>query len=203
LEKKMPRINELTLLPKLPLLITESADEFDSLRDAFEQEINPRGIIEQMYVHDISSIVWEILRLRRCKVVIINSAFRSALQNVLTQLLKQPGQYDYEVEDEAQALAQAWFTDQEAKKQVSEILSRFDLDESAIEAEAIRSSSSDLELLDRMLTSLESRRNKALGCVAEYRASLGQQLRESVDRIIDGKGVLRLEDGATKRSTAA
>src|SRR5262249_15561770 len=82
-------------------------------------------------------------------------------------------------------------------------LSRFELDETAIEAEAIGKSSSVLELLDRMLTSLESRRNKALGCVAEYRASLGQQLRESADRIIDAKGVLRLEDGATKRATAA
>ena len=199
----MRRGNELTLLPKLPLLITESADEFDAVRDAFEQEIKPRGIIEQMYVHDISSIVWEILRLRRCKAVIINSAFRSALQNLLKQLLRQPGQYEYEVEDEAEALAQAWFTDQEAKKRVSELLSRVELDESAIEAEAIRRSSSDLELLDRMLTSLESRRNKALGCVAEYRASLGHQLRESADRIIDGKGVLRLEDAASNRSTAA
>src|SRR5262245_3612875 len=164
----MHRRNELALLPKTPLLITESADEFDALRDAFEQEIQPRGIIEQMYVHDICAIVWEIVRLRRCKVVIINSAFRSALQSLLKQLLRQPGQYEYDVEDEAEALAQAWFTDQEAKKQVSEILSKFDLDESAIEAEAIRSSSSDLELLDRMLTSLEARRNKALGCVAEY-----------------------------------
>jgi hypothetical protein len=199
----MRRRNELTLLPKLPLLITESADEFDALRDAFKQEIKPRGIIEQMYVHDISSIVWEILRLRRCKVVIINSAFRSALQSLLKQLLRQPGQYEYQVEGEAETLPQAWFTDQEAKKRVSEILSRFDLDESAIEAEAIRRSSSDLELLDRMLTSLESRRNKALGCVAEYRVSLGQQLRESADRVIDGKGVLRLEDAASERSTAA
>jgi len=195
--------NELTLLPKSPLLITESADEFDALRDAFEREIKPHGIIEQIYVHDISSIVWEILRLRRCKAVIINSAFRSALQNLLKQLLREPGQYEYEVVDEAEALAQAWFTDQEAKKRVSELLSRVELDESAIEAEAIRRSSSDLELLDRMLTSLESRRNKALGCVAEYRASLAHQLRESADRIIDGKGVLRLEDAASTRSTAA
>jgi hypothetical protein len=195
--------NELTLLPKLPLLITESADEFDALRDAFEQDIKPHGIIEQMYVHDISSIVWEILRLRRCKAVIINSAFRSALENLLKQLLREPGQHEYEVEEEAEALAQAWFTDQEAKKRISELLSRVELDESAIEAEAIRRSSSDLELLDRMLTSLESRRNKALGCVVEYRASLGHQLRESADRIIDGKGVLRLEDAASTRSTAA
>ena len=96
-----------------------------------------------------------------------------------------------------------WFTDKEAQKQVSEILSRFDLDESAIEAEAIRGSSADLELLDRMLTSLETRRNKALGCVAEYRASLAHQLRESADRIIDGKDVLRLKHPSSERSTAA
>jgi hypothetical protein len=190
-------------LPKLPLLITESADEFDTLRDAFEQEVKPRGIIEQIYVLDICAIVWEILRLRRCKVVIINSAFRSALEHLLIQLLKQPGQSDYHVRDEAQALAQAWFTDQEAKKQVSELLSQFELDESAIEAEAIRRSSSDLELLDRMLTSLESRRDKALRCVADYRASLAHRLREGADRFIDGKGVLRLEDAASKRSPAA
>ena len=130
--------NELALLPKLPLLITESADEFGALCDAFEREIKPRGIIEQMYVHDICSIVWEILRLRRCKVVIINSAFRSALEHLLVQLLRQPGQSEYDVRDEAQALAHAWFTDKEAKNQVSETLSRFDLDEAAIEAEAIR-----------------------------------------------------------------
>ena len=197
------RRNELALLPKLPLLITESADEFDALRDAFEREIKPRGVIEQMYVHDISAIVWEILRLRRCKVIIINLAFRSALQSLLRQLLRQPGQSEYDVGDEAEALAQAWFTHQEAKKQVSEILAGFDLDESAIEAEAIRRSSSDLELLDRMLTSLESRRDKALGCVAEYRASLAHQLRESADRVINGKGVLRLEDATSNRSTAA
>jgi len=196
------RRNELALLPKLPLLITESADEFDALRDAFEQEIKPRGIIEQMYAHDICAIVWEILRLRRCKVVIINSTFRSALENLLVQL-REPGQQDFDARGPARELAHAWFTDKEAQKQVSETLTRFDLDESAIEAEAIRRSSSDLELLDRMLTSLESRRDKALGCVAQYRASLAHQLRESADRIIDGKGVLRLEDAASERSTAA
>jgi hypothetical protein len=195
----MRRRNELALLPKLPLLITESANEFDAVRDAFEQEIKPRGIIEQMYVHDICAIVWEILRLRRCKVVIINSAFRSALQDLLKQLLRQPGQYEYYVEDEAQALAHAWFTDEAAKKRVSELLSRVELDGSGSHQKL----SSHLELLDRILTSLESRRNKALGCVAEHRASLAHQLRESAERIIDGKGVLPLEHVSSKKPTAA
>jgi hypothetical protein len=199
--EKTPRRSHSALV--LPLLITESADEFHALREALEQEIKPRGIIERIYVNDISSIVWEILRLRRCKVNMINAAFRDALEHLLAQLLREPGQFEDYVGNEAQELAQAWFTDKEPKKKVSEILCRYELDESAIEAEAIRRSSSDLELLDRMLTSLESRRNKALGCVAEYRVSLGQKLRQSADRIIDGKGVLRLEDAGSKRSTAA
>jgi len=197
------RRNELALLPKLPLLITESADEFDALRDAFERKIKPRDIIEQMYVHDIYSIVWEIVRLRRCKVIIINSAFRSALETLLVQLLRQPGQFELEVGHKERALAQAWFTDKAAKKEILDILDRFGLDEFAIEAEAIRASSSDLELLDRMLTSLESRRDKALGCVAQYRASLAHQLRESSDRVTGGKDVLRLEHASGKRPTAA
>ena len=44
------RRNETALLPKLPLLITESADEFDALRDAFEREIKPRGIMRRVKV---------------------------------------------------------------------------------------------------------------------------------------------------------
>jgi hypothetical protein len=190
----MRRRNELALLPKSPLLITESADEFDALRDAFEQEIKPRGIIEQMYVHDICSIVWEILR--RCKAVIINSAFLRALEDLLVQL-RPARQDDFDARDGARKLAHAWFTNKEAQKRVLETLSRFKLDESAVEAEAIRKSSSELELLDRMLTSLESRRDKALRCVAEYRASLAQQLRESADRFLDGKEVPRLQDAAS------
>src|SRR5262245_57024172 len=120
----MPLTNELTLLPKLPLLITESADEFDALRNAFDREIKPRGIIERMYVHDICSIVWEILRLPRCKVVIINSAFRSALEGLLVHLLRQPRQSEYDgtLRNRTEALAHAWFTDKAAKEQVSEIL---------------------------------------------------------------------------------
>jgi hypothetical protein len=54
-----------------------------------------------------------------------------------------------------------------------------------------------------MLSSLESRRNKALACVAEYRASLALQLRDTADRIIDGKDVLRLEPASNTRPTAA
>jgi hypothetical protein len=145
------------LLPVSPLLMTESEAEFDRVRDAFDQEIKPRGIIEQMHVADVAYLTWEILRLRRCKAGIINSAFCAALERLLVQALRKPGGFNLDVEDEAGRLAREWFIDPEAKKQVSGLLKNFQLDETAIEAEAIRTSAEDLERLDRLLASLESR----------------------------------------------
>lgn len=200
-----------SLLPNPPMLIGESADEFEALRNRLEREIRPNGFIEEIYIADISCILWDILRLRRCKAVIINIAFRSALKELLKQLLREPNHYadaadEFAEEfaaDKAESLSLAWFTEQDAKEEVSELLAAFQLDESSIEAEAVRRSSVDLERIDRMLTSLEARRNKALRGIGEYRASLARQLRETADRMIAGTDVLRLEHSSGKQSSAA
>lgn len=186
-----------------PGLITECAAEQAEIHRQLEQEIKPRNIIERMYVADVASITFEILRYRRAKTAIINTSFRAALQNLLAQLLRKPGQYDDYVPDKAKALALAWFKNEKARKQVLQILSRFHLDETAIEAEAIRRSSSDLQLIEGLLASQELRRTRALCFVAEYRTTLAWQLKESTDRIIDAKAVGQLEDAAGRNSAAA
>jgi hypothetical protein len=198
----MRRRNELTLLPKLPLLITESADEFDVLRNAFEREIKPRGIIEQMYVHDCCSIVWEILRLRRGMAAIINAAFRDALVHVLTECLGRPELLQLDVDDQVQTLALAWFKSEQGKKRVAKTLNESGFDEYAIEGEAIRRSSSDLEQLNRMLASLEARRDTALRRIGEYRNGWGRQLRELSDRIIEEQNVPELVHASSEESAA-
>ena len=78
------------LIPTAPLLLTEFKDEFNLIRDNLNDQIKPRGIIEQMYVEDVTYLVWEILRLRRSKAAIINLAFRDALTEIVMQLLRKP-----------------------------------------------------------------------------------------------------------------
>jgi hypothetical protein len=51
-------------------------------------------------------LVWEILRLRRCKAVIVNSRFLAALTALLRQLLRDPEQFGFEVEEAAADIAQ-------------------------------------------------------------------------------------------------
>jgi hypothetical protein len=188
-----------------PVLITESADAQEKILKAIkaiEQEIKPVGIIERRYVADYAASVFEIARLRRCKTAILNISYRPALEILLARLLREPGQDDDYVSDETQALALAWFTDEKAREQVRQILRRFHLDESAIEAQAYQLCASQLELIDRQLASLERRQTALLSYIAEYRVSLAWQLKESAERIINAQSVLRLEHASSKKSAA-
>src|SRR4051794_8958377 len=182
----------LALISRPALLLTESADEFVRLQTMLAQEIDPRGIIEELHVAETTKLVWETLRLHRCKAAMINTAFREALKNLLMQLWEEPGEPT--PHQESDELSFAWFTDPKAKEDVAEILARFQLDETAIEAEAIKSLMPELEVLDRMLMTLEVRRNRALRGVAEYRESFAQRVREGSDRIIEAAPLLRLTD---------
>jgi hypothetical protein len=174
------------LIPTAPLLLTESKDEFNLIRDNLNDQIKPRGIIEQMYIEDIAYLVWEILRLRRSKAAIVNSAFRDALTDVVEQLLRNPGQWRHELKGRPEKLARAWFSDSNVKKQIAGLLRQFNLDETAIEAEAFRKSAETLERIDRLMASAEARRDKALVCIAQYCGDFGALLRESSDRLVDG-----------------
>ena len=191
-----------TLLRTAPLLITESRDEFDRLRDELKEEIKPRGFIEHMYIEEFACLVWDIIRLRRCKIAIINLAFRTALKEIITQLLVKPGDLKFQVDEQSKRLAHEWFSDPDVKKEVAELLQEFNLDETAIEAEAFRKSADDLERIDRLIASAEARRDKALACIAHYRGDFGALLRESSDRLVDGK-VLKLEHAGGKQKPAA
>jgi hypothetical protein len=202
---QVKRASEVALVPKVPLLMTESTEEFTSLCASLAREIKPQGIIERTYVDDFAIILCDIQRLRRCKVGIVNTAFRSALENLLGQLMRPstPLTEDF-FSAKANALALAWFSDPQSRDEVTEKLREFHLDDFAIEAEAIRISASDLELLDRMLTALEVRRDKVLRSIRDYRYSFAKQLRQASDRLLENNdGVLRLDHAPLEKSTAA
>jgi len=80
--------------------------------------------------------------------------------------------------------------------------SSFGLNDSVIEAETVRRSSRELESVDRLLRSLEARRDNVLGCIANYRERFASELREASDRLIEAQpiDVPRLQDDSVKTS---
>jgi hypothetical protein len=177
------------LLPVPPLLITESQEEFSRIREDLYQEINPVGIIEQMYVDEIADLVWQILRLKRCKAGVTNLAFHEASARILGQLM-----------DAGPDVARDWISDPEIAKQVETGLATYKLDGSVIIAEAIKKSSYELERIETLLASLETRRDRALLRIAQYRGELGAVLRKASGRLIESE-VVQLPHAATKKKT--
>jgi hypothetical protein len=176
-------------IPLVPLLITESDEEFHRIRQALYEETKPVGIIEEMYVEEIAEIIWQILRLKRCKAGVTNLAFHKASAEILNKLM-----------DAGPDVARDWISNPELAKKVETGLAAYKLDAAVIIAEAIRNSSSKLELIEHLLASLETRRDKALVCVANYRGELGAMLRKAGHQLIESK-VVELPRTAPEKKT--
>ena len=115
------------------------------------------------------------------------------MQGILEQLLS-GRDYDrpFDKDLDAAELARNWFTDKEAQARVTQLLRQFQMDETAIEAEAFRLCAEDVERLDRMVALAEVRRDRALRSIADYRQSLAKQIKKSTDRILENDDVPRL-----------
>jgi hypothetical protein len=176
-------------IPLVPLLITESDEEFHRIRQALYEETKPVGIIEEMYVEEIAEIIWQILRLKRCKAGVTNLAFHQSSAMILNRLMKA-----------GPDVARDWISNPELAKKVETGLAAYKLDGSVIIAEAIKDSSYQLELIENLLASLETRRDKALVRIAQYRGELGAIVRKASHQLIDSK-VVELPRTASKKTT--
>jgi hypothetical protein len=170
------------LIPHPPMLSGVSEEDFLRPSSALEDAIKPRDFLEETLVADVAAAVWEILRLRRFKAWVIETQRRSALSNLLWYRLQ------VMQEEEADRVSARFFSDESARTEVLEILHRSNLDEGAIEAEAMRDVLDQLETADKMLVMAEARRERALRLI-DYRQQLAARCRNASD--------LLLRDGGT------
>ncbi len=198
-----------------PVLNCESGDDFNIMRRALEYEVDPQGFVQEMYVSDIAGLVWEMLRLRRCKKERLNREYWDKLYDILKEQCTEydepePGSWvknervDEEKLQRLWDLADGWFTDENVRKKISELLGGYIFDDAEIEMSINQEPSELIDALDSSIAALEYRRDKALRCIAEYRYSFAAKIKESVNSIIDNKpiDVPRLEHKAAKKSAA-
>jgi hypothetical protein len=159
-----------TLIFQPSLLSFESQRDYRRLEEAIRDEISPQDLLEEMWTSEIVEGEWEIMRLRRYKSQIVNLARLKSLRNLLPSIMPDAG--DREIGD----LARRWFTNKTIRKQVNTQLRSIDLDESAIDVEAYRSSIDDLTSIDRRLMELVHRRDKIFRQIEDRRAGLAVRL---------------------------
>jgi len=170
------------------VLPTESAEQFESERLAFENAIKPGDKIEQMQVEDISYHNWKISQRRRFAFAVFKEASTEALYDLLTRQL---GALDG---DRAQILVRRWAEGEAtAKADVVEILGSYGLDETAIDAEAFQRCHRELALIEQSEASHASRRDKVLPNLAFYREIVARQSREQKNPSLEDDRLARIE----------
>jgi len=187
------------VLQTAPLLNSESTDEFEKLRANLKDEIKPQGPIEEMYVDELAYICWEILRLRHAKVILIDIGSRRALEHLLEKIEANSTLDD--IGDDPEDVSWLYFRNASVQQEIRTILQRFQLDESAISAQAMHDALPSLELIERMLESLERRRDRILLFVAKYGKTLAQRMRQSADRTLASENVRQLQDRSLVKIT--
>jgi hypothetical protein len=167
-----------------PVLQTEDAAAFVRMVEGIRRDVEPRGLVEDMYVGDIACIIWEMLCLRRYRAALINGEFRAAVAAVAQEMMERSGDATAAHGRRVADLARRWFSDADAREEVRTLLRRFNLDETAIEARAIWRAGPRIADLEMRQAALENRRDKALAGIARFRADFSRQMRMSLDRIL-------------------
>ncbi|HMF06756.1 MAG TPA: hypothetical protein VKE72_07080 [Methylocella sp.] len=139
------------LFARPPLLVTESASEYDGLFTAVAETIKPSDNIEWIGTAKYVGFIWDSIRWRRAKADIINMTFPEALATVLEALL--PDSDDRA--DVAARLVDDWYEKPAERQTIVNILAKHGLSPDAVAAEAIALRADELEKLDRMLQQVE------------------------------------------------
>jgi hypothetical protein len=161
-----PSMTELSFLGAPPLIPGESAEDYEKLLNAVTNTMKPVDSMETIWTRDIVDLQWDIIRFRRIKADLITRRYKGSTDDLSTVRGPVEG--------------------------VKKILARTLHDDIAgVVAVNIKV----LEPIDRMVMTMEARRNAAYREAERHRIGLGERLRRAAEQVEDAE--FREVDDAT------
>lgn len=162
----------LSFLGAPPLIPGECAEDYEKLLSAVTNTIKPVDLLETIWTRDIVDLQWDIIRFRRIKADLITHRYNGSKD------------YLYAVGEPA-----------EFKTILAREL-RGDI------AGVVAVNINVLERIDRMLMTMEARRNAAYREAERHRIGLGERLRRAAEQVEDAE-FREVEDATGEQKHAA
>jgi hypothetical protein len=195
-----------------PLIEGEDAAAYDELLTKASCAVKPRDIIEDMWVRDVVVLEWEARRFRRLITKLVNDAVKKEVHRLLDEELREDQDGNTEaIEDSssepvwtaADELFEKWtLRDDRAIKEVEKLLASRGKTMDGIVAEVLLDNLDEIERIDLLIMTFESRRNAVLREVDRHRAAFGQDLRRAADQVEEPRCKL-IEQRPTKERRSA
>lgn len=171
-----------------PTLPEENEEHYDALLRSMIQQVKPVDVIEAIWVKNIVDLIWEAKRMRQWRGRILIQARLKAVEDFITQALKNedPTGLSMLGGPSADALAAGWMAGREIEKErVDGMLRGRGLSEADVPAHSFLLRLSDIEKIDRLASSADQRRDALLREIERKRASFAQQVRIATADILD------------------
>ena len=175
-------VDRVLALAPAPLFPGESEAEYVAFTERVVSSAKPGDAIEEILVRDVIDLTWEVLRLRRIKSGLVKANMHSGVRSVLEAVRYGGDDSHYAIGP----LTESWAAgDPGAKTEVQGVLDQIGLSMEAVTAKTVDAKLDSLERLDRILASVEARRNNALREIDRHREALGGATRSALDEAVD------------------
>jgi hypothetical protein len=188
-KRKLHALDSEALIRKMifgpaPILENENSAEYELLIERHYADVKPKDIVMECYVHDGAYWNWELRRLRRMRICLIEAATPNAMAWVLgfpreVRLRYIRGTKDADVVKPGDVHSfEHKPSEEEMQIRVDELTENFGSMKDTIMTRAFLEELNLLECLDRMIANAESHRNAAYREIHRHRAALNYEERE-------------------------
>jgi len=184
----------LTIFGPPALLTGEDATDYNDLLARVSGTLKPSDIFEEIWVREITDLIWETLRWRRHQAGLIKAAVPNVLEKILIPLLPKPVPRDGSLRSklfaervpfiEAPIYAEQWAAGSPpAVEYVEKLLASAGLTVDDVVARAAAHELEKIERFNRLIASAEWRRNALLREIERRRASFAEKSRREIPTI--------------------
>jgi hypothetical protein len=157
-----------------PLIEGDDRAAYDVLLARISAAVKPSDILEDIWLHDIVDLSWEIFRLRRQKVDLMTATASKDLQQMMEP-------FSFEAWRD---LVEAWAARKpEAIEQIERLLTSAGLSMDGLMLQSFCDNLHAIECIERMIAKAEARRNDALFEIERHRSTFAFTLRQTVRQV--------------------
>jgi hypothetical protein len=176
-----------------PLVGDESREDYDNLFSVLAAAAKPVDAIAWIYLADFTNLTWEIKRERWLKQRAVEAARKGVVRGLL---MPSPPPFNSELmmfEPDAETAAgverevEQWARDPKARRRIDKELAEMGYDQTHILARALTNSASDIDTIDKRISTYEYRRNAVLREIDRHSESMARKLDKASSEIIDGE----------------
>jgi hypothetical protein len=165
------------LFTQRPLILGEDETLYDALLARVTHAVEPRDILEDIWVKDVVDEVWEAQRLRRLKASLLTMAGKPPLVRMLKAAIDPQTEKPLTPAGAELAAIGCLQGDEQSVEEVADMLTDVALDFDSIMAQALSDRIAIISTIDRLITSADARRDKALSHIDRRRETFARRLR--------------------------